>query len=324
MTKNNEIYNYRTTVDDDNKETEITHIKSVPTNYIMSMVSKVAKNVKNPLLNEDQSLNIKVDNNDTKVLLSLINAVADTHISHYDLTVHNAVCTLYYEGNKEITPKQIAKKIIGKNVKIRKHHTDSITASVTKMKKTLIAIDHREQFINWNKEKEAGSDYYISDKFDSMLNIVIERGRYLNNNKVEFTFHIKETPPILDYSILYKQIANTKDELIDTSGYLTKYDETTIALRSYLVERIEGFKSQRAANKKINTFDISYKTMYESVGKSELIEGRSEYRNRFLKNVNSILDAFKNNGWIKSYSHSGNTINGKVTIGKILHDDKYI
>lgn len=322
MTKNNEVYNYRTAVDDNNKELPI--IKSNKTNTSLSLMSKAVNKVKDDNFLNTDTIGVIVDKNDTTVLLTVINKIADEPISPFDLSVHNTVCTLYNENNTHFTAKMIAQKLIGKSTKPSKNLIRDVELSLYKMGKTYIGIDHEEQYNSWNKEAGNDEEVETNIKMRYMLQLDIDLKIKLNNN-VTSAFRLNRTPPLLEYTKVYRQLASTKDELIDTSGYLTHNSET-IAIKEYLKNRIEVFESMRSRNKKFNTTDISYKKLYEELKKGYLIQPgeRSENRKKLLNHVTNILEAFKHNGWIKSYSHSGNTINGKVAIGKILHDDKYI
>lgn len=311
---------YRPQTSIDNSVIDLPKIKSTPTDYKISLTSKVAKNV--PYFEEDE-IDVKVDKNNTLVSLNVINAITDEPITQFDMTVHNTVCALYQEGNTHITANQVAKKLIG--VKVKKNHVDIVNQSIYKMSKTHIFINHEEQFKNWKKADEMTEDDYVTSRSSYMLNISIEQRFYLNNNKVTHGFVINETPPLYEYSVLYRQIASTKDKLIKTSGFINKYDETTIGLEGFLVERIEMFlNARRNNNKKLNTTTITYKDMYKNLGKESLLTGRSEYRKRFINIVTNILDAYKYNGFIKSYTQEGNYINGKIIIGKIKDKEKYI
>lgn len=323
---NNEEYHYRSVVD--SKEKSIPVIRSKKTTSTLGLTSKVSNLVKDNHFTNDEQLGVRVDKQDTQVLLTVINKIADEPITPFDLTVHNIVSTFYSEEQQYFTSKQIAQKLIGdKKTKPYKTLITDVEQSLYKMAKTFIGIDHTEQFSNWKIQDKYEDDQIEANiKMRYMLNLDIDLTIKLNNNVVS-SFKLNQTPPLLEYSKIYRQLATTEDKLIDTAGYLT-HNQDTVAIKYYLKDRIEAFKSIRSRKKKINNSDISYKTMYEYLNLQHLLTDRSENRMKFLNHVKNILEAYKNNGFIKSYklTHEGRdtTINGKIVIGKIKNNDTYI
>lgn len=312
-------------------ETTLESVRYPKTHTTLNFPNKVTNNVGHKSFSEDDDmelLKVVVDKNETEVGLTVQNSDKNP-ITHFDQAVHEVACTFYSAGQHYFTANQVAQKLIGANsVKVTDTLIKNITKSIQKMATTFVAIDHSKQFYQWDKHKE----YEVEDveteiSLRYMLNVDIDLKIKMNGNEAS-AFRINQMPPFLEYSSIYNQLVTLQDALIDTSSYLTHNTET-IAIKHYLNKRIQDLKGMRKNNKKMNVSDIKYQSMYEELNKPQLMNNNArKQRERFIKHVENILKAYKDNGYIKDYTlthhKKDNTLTGKIIIGKIKSDDTYI
>ena len=303
-------------------ELPIQHTKRIP--YTLFGVSNIVKKVAEKDF-EDEIRQVKVSGVNKEILYIEFGVWADTDLNYFDMSVYDVVCCYYEENQPYFTTQQIAQKLKGKKGKPSKTLVESVEYSLFKMRKALIFLDHTKQFDAFKKEQEYDDDTQpeLKFKYKNLIYIDSDVSVEMNNN-ITVGHKLLDIPPLLEYQKIYKQIATLDDSLTDTSGYLT-HTEETIAIKSLLIRKIEGMKNMRKTKSKYNNKDISLEKFYIQLRRDDILNCENKKRQRFFKKMTDILDAFVANDYIKSYKHSGNTKNGKITIGKIYDKlaDKY-
>jgi hypothetical protein len=276
---------------------------------------------------EDDNLQknyIKVGDN-TEIIVALLNEFTNTNLGKFDLYVYSIVHTFYANGRRFFTNKQVAEKLTGSKLKSKHDLIKKVDNSIFKLSNTTIYLNHKQQITNWNiSEKVEVTPESVMRK--KLLNLESHLHVKMNNNIVD-AHEIVRAPALYEYDSVYKQLVTLDDALTNTQGYLTHTTET-IGLKFTLFYRIETMKRMRMLNenKRMNKKDISFKSLYEETDHSELLDAPSKKRTNYLKHIENILKAFKNNGYIKNYHIEGNTKDGKIIIGKIYDksNNKYL
>lgn len=269
---------------------------------------------------------IRVDNsNNTQVVLALLNEITTNKLEQLDLYVYSVVHTFYANGRHYITNKQVAEKLAGGKLKSNHQLIKDVSKSLFKLSNTKIYLNHEEQIKNWNIPEKIEITPE-SALIKPLLNLESRSNIIMNNNIVD-GHEIVRSPALYEYDALYNQLSTLDDTLINTQRFLT-HNKETLELKRVLITRIETMKRIRsnAPKSRINKKDISFKSLYDEVVKQELLEAPSKKRTNYLKHIENILSAFKNNGYIKNYRIEGNTKDGKIVIGKIYDksNNKYI
>lgn len=269
---------------------------------------------------------IRVDNNNnTQVVLALLNEITTNKLEQLDLYVYSVVHTFYANGRHYITNKQVAEKLAGGKLKSNHQLIKDVGKSLFKLSNTKIYLNHEEQIKNWNIPEKIEITPE-SALIKPLLNLESRANIIMNNNIVD-GHEIVRSPALYEYDALYNQLSTLDDTLINTQRFLT-HNKETLELKRVLITRIETMKRIRSNSPKsrINKKDISFKSLYDEVVKQELLDAPSKKRTNYLKHIENILSAFKNNGYIKNYRIEGNTKDGKIVIGRIYDkpNNKYL
>lgn len=224
-------------------------------------------------------------------------------LTAYDREVHDAICTLYYEGgNVFITVNMIYQTMTGKiNAHCSPKQAEAISDSITKLMFTHAIID---------ASAEANFDKRVSRaKYDSNM-INAKRVTISMNGQTAEAIKILDQPILLDYALQKNQIGRYDVKLLDTPN---NKNEETIILEGYLRRRILAIKGSSKLSP-----TILYETIYKQLDLSR-IKSDSALRNKKQKirdSVKKALDYFKKEGFIKGYvenSHKGEK-NKKVSV----------
>lgn len=341
INRDDNLLNYRskaTPINDD--EIEVIDLPSETTRIIPSTIFNMSKPFRNlpriefvdsDIFYNDNDENfekdyIRVDNdNNTQVVLALLNEITTNKLEQLDLYVYSIVHTFYANGRHYITNKQVAEKLAGGKLKSKHQLIKDVSKSLFKLSNTKIYLNHEEQIKNWNIPEKIETTPE-SALIKPLLNLESRSNIMMNNNIVD-GHEIVRSPALYEYDSIYNQLSTLDDALINTQSFLT-HNKETLELKRVLITRIESMKRIRSNTPKsrINKKDISFKSLYDEVVKQELLDAPSKKRTNYLKHIKNILEAFKNNGYIKNYHIEGNTKNGKIVIGKIYDksSNKYL
>lgn len=271
---------------------------------------------------------INVDAGNTQVVFALLNEmneVTSTRLWPFDLLVYYTVYNFYKHERIFFTDKQIAEKMCG-GKKLKSNHSliKDVKESIFKLSTTMVSLDYDEQFEKWNK-KENIQTTPESKIQEWLLHLKFQTKIIMNNNLVTGYKFIDE-PALSGYDSIYGQMITVDDTRIHPQGAFT-YNYETLSIQMIMIIKIETMKHLRKNNPKkiINKKDIKLKTLYENLGKSELLNATSRIRKNYLHHVENMLEGFIQTGFIKSYHFEGNSKNGKIIIGKIYDEstEKY-
>lgn len=212
-------------------------------------------------------------------------------LNPYDREVHDALVTLFVDGENEyITPQMIYRAITGNNnAKLMPKQQEAISNSLNKLMYSRLVIKA-------SKEECAA---YGFDKF-SYEGTVIQGEKVtatINGVEVVEVYHLLKEPVLYTYASKKKQIGRLDIKLLDSP---INKNEENITLQSYLYRRILAIK----ASSKLSP-TIVYDTVYKQLDIEAASDGALRKKKLKVRNtVKKILDYWKAQGFIKGYSEN--------------------
>ncbi|MFT8322686.1 MAG: hypothetical protein ABF649_17585 [Bacillus sp. (in: firmicutes)] len=216
------------------------------------------------------------------------------NLSWDDRIVHNAVVSLYVDGNKYITPLMIHRVMVGDSrASMTEKQKDSIEKSIEILSSARIRIDATAEMKAYGLDKAIYHGNLIYTK----------RMDVLHKGEKKEMIYVMEQPVLYDYAHNKKQIANLLIKELKVPINRTK---ETRALQEYLLYRI---KAKGMSN------IIRYDTIYEKLGIKEGTESSlRKKRNTIRKAAKRILDDFVEKKMIKGYKENTGKHNEKISI----------
>lgn len=212
-------------------------------------------------------------------------------LTPYDRDVHDALVTLYVDGdNKYITPQMIYKTMTGnQETKLTPKQLEAINNSLNKLMYSKLVIEAS------NAECEA----YGFDKWTYEGTVIQgEKATARVNGVIVEVYHLLREPALYTYASLKNQISRLDIKLLNSP---VNKNEENITLQSYLLRRINGIKSA-----KIST-TILYSTIYEQLDIQASSDGALRKKKLKVRNtVKKILDYLKAQDFIKNYTENTN------------------
>lgn len=220
------------------------------------------------------------------------------NITPYDREVHDAIVSLYIDGeNDYITPLMIYRAMTGNSkAKLNPKQQQAIKDSVTKCSMTRIRIDAKEE-----------ADSYKMDKLIYEGNLIYTKMvSGTHKGKTSDWIYIMERPVLYDYANSKGQIARAEIGLLDTP---VSKNEETIILQGYLLKRILTMQNSKMSR------NILYETVYkqldiQAASKASLDNKRKKIRDSSKK----ILDDWKEKKFIKGYKENKGPKNSIVSL----------
>lgn len=289
----------------------IPRIKTKKLTQLLMPTTKVQQAITKDVFvgNNDPEVNfeVSVGNRKTpaKAFLNVVNESSSKQLDWFHIAVHNAVCSFFNAGVKHFTAKMIAKEL--NQNKPTKNYTKEIEQALIQMATTYVNINHQDQAKRWNKPFAEDTAKTII-QFRYMLKMDIDVEVYLNNTQTN-VFVLNEQPPLLEYALMYEQNETLDKYLVDIAGQV-RIDRTTTAIWQYLIHRINMLRGKGS----IKNNSILFSTLYTELNLSDDDIHSKTKRYAIKKHIENILGAFKNNGYIKSYSFKGDTVSGKIYI----------
>ena len=229
--------------------------------------------------------------------------------TEYDRQVQNAVCSLYYAGNKAITLATVYRAMT--------HRTEAETPSPQQLKKIekslrkqmseiYVDIDATEEIeALCKREKTKIFDNYKLFKEKPLLSL--EKNKLIAPNGARFDCYLILTEPIqLAYAKMTRKLLTVDASLLDIKKVDRKGKTTTVSIpntdnritvKGYLLRRIEVIKHDKKTkrNKQSNVILIS--SIFE---KANIIQ--KNQKTRIREYIIQALKFWKAEGFIKGYS----------------------
>lgn len=268
-----------------------------PTTHVEA-ISKLANEITNDLLYSGEFINLDVSGKrerGVKTVVSLSFESNDVELSKpmtpFDRTVHNAVATLWHEGVRTFTTRQVWYAMTGKDKQPNKEQAERLEKSLDKQRFTRAVVDFtaeargRRLKLDGEPLKSCTIDAY-------MLNAEKVDIESANGRKV--TGYVINKPPVLYWQASsIGQVATYPVRMLDTSDVMQDTDEN-IVIKSYLLNRIELMRGKSKLSNRIR-----YETVYEQVG---VDSPDKKQRKRINDTVCRLLDHWASMGHIKGYT----------------------
>jgi len=213
----------------------------------------------------------------------------ENKLTPYDNDVHNAVVTLYVNGNNEyVTPQMIYRTMTGNpTAQITKNTQKEIEESLQKLARTWIDIKPSPEEAKAYKFDRVEFTYRGSIiMWEAAVDVII------NRQKCENVYHIMRTPILYTYAAIKKQIATIDIKLLNTPVYKRK---TVMQLQSYLLKRILAMKNGKVSH------TILYSSIYEMADFDD-VKNIKKRRADIRRTVREILQYWKDEKFIKGFS----------------------
>ena len=215
-------------------------------------------------------------------------------ITPYDREVHDAIVSLYIDGENEyITPLMIYRTMTGNpKAELTEKKAKDISDSVTKCSMTRIFIDSSE---------EAGAFGMERAEYEGSL-LFAEKIKGSHKGEISEWIHILKTPILYQYADNKGQIARSPIELLNTP--VNKNDEAII-LQGYLLRRILAMQGSKLSR------NIVYETVYKHLDISAASAGALRKKQTKVRDtVKKILNDWVSKKFIRTYKENkkGNSI----------------
>jgi len=208
----------------------------------------------------------------------------------YDRIVHDAVVSLYVDTKNEyITPQMVYRAMTGNpEAKLNPKQQELVSNSLDKLTRSRITI---------YATKEVCEAYGI-DKFSySGMVIAADKVEITIKGNVVEAYRLLRKPILYEYADKLNQIGRFDIKILNTP---VKKNEETLILQDYLYRRILAMKGASKLN-----HNIVYNTVYEYLNLTATSEASLwNKKSKIRKTVKVILDYWKNEGFIISYTEN--------------------
>ena len=224
-----------------------------------------------------------------KIDIDELKNVVMSPLTPLDQQVHNAIVTLYIEGENEyVTSPMIYQVMTGNpDAVLSKKRAQEISDSITKCLYSRLTID---------ASAEAKAFGFESFKYEGSL-ISGERVTATLNGTVVECLHILRTPVLYEYAGRKKQIGRFDIKLLNSPIRKT---EEIITLQDCLSRRILAMKGNPALSK-----TIVYDTVYSQIGVTAISPGALRVKKANIrKQIKTILNYWQTEGFIIGYAEN--------------------
>lgn len=222
----------------------------------------------------------------------------DVMLNPFNRVIHDAVISLYCEGNSHFTEDMIYRLLNGyrRLDKTPDGAKQDIHNALTKLMYTGIEINTTNEAKAFRIKNFTFKGYVLPLTYTKTIINGVERE----------SWNILEKPPLLALAERKKQITNCDIKLLDTGLNLT---QENITLTHYLLEQILIMQNEKSNRN--NT--ILYDTVYEYLGvDAPNAETTKTNRKRIRERIRTILDAWTEAGFIENY---GEFLEGRKFLG---------
>lgn len=230
-------------------------------------------------------------------------------LTPYDRAVHDAIVTVCIEGGSGepqmyMTPQTIYRTMTGNfNTNPRKEAIERINESLRRLGGIRIKI---------NADDEMKAFYKMPSGFQYEGAIVPnEIIRFKSNGAEVEGIHLLRTPILYSYASIKKQVSQEDIKLLATP---VKKTEENIILQDYLFRRVSAMKHSPKLSR-----NILYTTVYDNIQVTAASIGAlRKKRYNIRENIKSILDYWKEQGFIKAYKENYGAKNESISVSIIL------
>jgi hypothetical protein len=282
-------------------------------------ITKLHQNMSNPALYGEAGVALDVAGRGEKkkgkevnTLVSLEYIASDDgdalmlsrELTDFDLEVYSAIGSLYENGKREVTLREIAEHTLGDS-KLTPKQLDSVMESVEVLRRTLLTADvTQEAKAHGLVDPETGKPWEQMKISDFLFN-AIRIDMRSTNGKITTGYSFHAIPIGLKYAKASKKVIAYDAKYLDTKSAGSN-TERNVVIRGYLLRRITQAKGGKMSN------TIRCETIYDKAG---INKDRPTERNRVDKYVTKLLGVWEEKGLFKSYEIAGE---GRRRMAKII------
>ena len=227
--------------------------------------------------------------------------------TEYDRNVSDAITSLYVndDNNRIITPASIYRTMVhAKNSETPgPEQLQAVQESVEKMRWTKVSIDMTEEL---RKTKATIDDLPIENGvIDAPLLNITQMKVVAGGNEV-IAYQINDTPILYNYALATNHILTLDASLLDIRdeyGNKLPNNKRRIAIKGYLLRRIQVMKGKTAQSKRI-LFQTLYDTISEeSDNETKELSQPSKHQKLYIRNyIEDVLNYWERKGYIKGHT----------------------
>lgn len=311
------IISYESMLKSLNPDLELENLLEIPkTKYPNEFISPKDK-ITNMLFNGELSEELKAlkmeRNGSKKELTAKVSIgfdelkevqLSNRNITPYDREVHDAIVSLYIDGKNEyITPLMIYRTMTGNpNGKLTDKIFNDVSEAIERCSRTRVYIDATGEV--------EGKGYDIKQPIYKENLLYTRSIKGLHNGEMGEWIQIIQPPILYKYASCKNQVARMDIKLLNTP---VNKNEETIILQGYLQRRILTMKGSSLSR------NILYETVYKQLNIEAASPGALRKKQTKIRDtIKSILDYWKDEGFIEDYNENTGPNNSKVSISIVL------
>jgi len=225
----------------------------------------------------------------------------------YDRNVYNAVTSLYVYGDKShiVTPATVYRAMVNmtETETPSEQQIEAVTRSLDKMRFIRARVDCTAELTK--RGKSIDGEQITRGKIDTYL-LAAEAVSVEAGGKTVRAYRIIKTPILYEYSSLVKQVLTIPAGLLDikVNGQRVRNTEQRIAIKGYLMRRIEGMKGKNALTSDTISFESYEKDGEHHAGIYERADAANASRavkQRIRDYAEDVLRYWIDEGYISGY-----------------------
>lgn len=230
--------------------------------------------------------------------------LSNRSITQYDREVHDAIVSLYVDGENEyITPLMIYRTMTGNpNAKLTDKIFNDISEAIERCSLTRVYIDATGEV--------EGKGYNIEKPIYKENLLYVRSVKGLHNGEMGEWLQIIQPPILYKYANSKNQVARMDIKLLNTP---VNKNEETIILQGYLQRRILSMKGSSLSR------NILYETVYKQLDINATSPGALRKKQTKIRDtIKNILEYWKEERFIKDFKENIGPNNSKLSISIIL------
>jgi hypothetical protein len=227
--------------------------------------------------------------------------------TEYDRNVYNAVTSLYVYGDKShiVTPATVYRAMVNmtETETPSAQQIEAVTRSLDKMRFIRARVDCTAELIK--RGARIDGEQITGGRIDTYL-LAAEAVSVEAGGKTVRAYRIIKTPILYEYSSLVKQVLTIPAGLLDIkiNGQRVRNTEQRIAIKGYLIRRIEGMKGKNALTNDTISFESYEKDGEHHAGIYERADAANASRavkQRIRDYAEDVLRYWIDEGYISGY-----------------------
>lgn len=225
-------------------------------------------------------------------------------MTKYDKSVYNTVSSMWAEGARVITPRQVFSNMTGSDGKPSGQQLEAVTKSLRKMSHTFAKLDFTDEMRG--REATFEGSPVTSFRFETRLLEADETEIENARGDVVSGFIVKDAPILYKHAAIIGQVVCYPQRLLVATNEAGRNTEANIIARAYIFERIEQMKNKRNHM----SCTIATDTLYREAG---IDQSNRDARKSLLDYVRKVLDILRSEDYIRGYSEKKGGRYGAIT-----------